>query len=322
MYFHISAKKRHSKTGISIGGVEKFAWYLNKAIPDLQVVAFEDHPEWIKNGGLPDYRKAELLNKWLLESGTVGASDTVIVDGYWGLGLEGRVDRLISVCHGSYAGRYIQSLIYPWGEVVAEVEMNAQKEMWDAHGVEIVAVGKESAQELHTIGVTNDITVIYHGIDLDVYKPGSDRVCKMHAATSPRKGADLISLLNKEGYEIEFMSERSGRFEREAKRLGEAIVLVAPTRHEGNSYLLIEALACNTPLLTYATGLATEMDDRCGIVTGDLHGANLIRWLDTMEGMWDRFDARGWALENCRYGNFEKSWRTYLGYTCSNLHEG
>jgi len=305
--FHISRFKRNDKNGIHLGGVEKFAHYLQMVFPDLQLVSWEDCPDRIENEDKPDYDKASILNGWLLEEGLVGSRDTVIVDGYWGLGLQGKVGRLISVCHGSYFGRYVQSLIYPWGETVDPYEIDAQEEAWSE--CEIVAVSESSWYELECLGLES--TVIRHGVPLDIFRPlGKERHCYMHAAGSLRKGVDLISLLYDEVPDIRPMNERSGRLEKEAARLNEAMVILAPTRHEGNSYFLIEALACGTPALSYATGLATELDERCGIVTGDLSGDN---WQNLIENTdWESFSPREWAEENGSLERFKKEWKSFL----------
>lgn len=310
MIFHISRFKRADKDGLHAGGVEKFAMYLGRAV-ELRQISWLDYPNWIQHNSLHDYDKALTLNEWLLESGTIGKEDVAIVDGYWGLGLEGKVARLISVCHGSYFGRLTQAMIYPWGGYVEKEDIDAQEELWRNPSCEIVCVAQEGVRELEQASILTTPTVIYHGIDLDVYKPlGKERKIIMHAATSARKGADLIKLLK---MPIEPMNEYSCIASREASRLNDARFLVAPTRHEGNSYLLIEALACGTPLITYTTGLAVEMSKQCGYITDDLSPYNLTRLITSMDE--SRFNPRGWAEEYCRYEDFEKKWREYLEYT-------
>jgi len=311
MIFHICKFKREDKDGIHLGGVEKFAMYLNRAIPELTKVSWPDYPQWTNKNALADFEKAQILNDWLLETGQLGKDSTVIVDGYWGRGLEGKVGRLISVCHGSYAGRLIQYMIYPWGENISNKEISEQEAIWRHEEVEVVSVSHESAREVAMIA-DKVSTVIRHGVDLDVYKPlGYERNCYMHAATSARKGIDVIDMMAKGfGTQVLAMGVKSGNMESEAKRLNQAIVLVAPSRHEGNTYLLNEAMACGTPVLTYATGFANELALKCGVVLDDLSPSAFKIALEKEN--WSAFDPRSWAEHFCDYETFAESWKEYI----------
>ena len=42
------------------------------------------------------YDLADNLNRWLADTGALNKDSVVVVDGYWGLGLQGKVKRLIS----------------------------------------------------------------------------------------------------------------------------------------------------------------------------------------------------------------------------------
>jgi len=312
-FAHISLLK--TKDG-GRGGVEVFGQYLQRAIPDLSLISFHDLSDWEAYSGEPDFEKAKSLNMWLLGNGIVGKDSTVVVDGYWGLGLEGKVGRLVSVCHGSYYGRFIQSQINPWGEVVDMRDVEAQFEMWNHPNVEVVCVALESQRELEKAGIENT-RVIYHGVDLEIYKPQGNGNIWMHAATSPCKGLDIIEQLNlvDDVPYVHFMDERSGDPVRKARRLNEAKALIAPTRHEGNAYVLIEALACGLPLITYETGLACEMDKRCGLITDDLSVWNFMRLMGEFgphEFGSDGYAPREWAEEMCGFDAFAAEWREYL----------
>lgn len=311
MIYNISIHKRLDKNGTHCGGVEKFAMYLKRAVPELKLISWADYPKWLQVKE-PDYIKAEILNEYLLSEGILGKDSTVIVDGYWGLGLPGEVERVISVVHGSYFGRLIQSQIYPWGEIVRMDEVEEQLSFWGRDDVDVVCVAKESERELKLAGIDKDLTTIYHGIDLEVFKPISEGTCIMFAATSARKGYDVVNALqNVFKIPLEHMSEFSGVLKREARRLNHAKMLVAPTRHEGNSYLLIEALACGVPLITYATGLALEMDNRCGYIIDDISPSNIARLIDILKE--EKLSPREWAEEFCSFERFRLEWRRYLG---------
>lgn len=311
---HISLFKRRDAAGLHNGGVEQLGEYLHRALPALELFSWADFPMWQRYSDRQDYQKAEMLNEWLLDSGLLDNSSTVITDGYWGTGLEGKVGSLISVVHGSYFGRFLQAQISPWGEIVGGDHIEAQIEHWKHPQVEIVCVSKESAIELAKAGIEKDVEIIYHGVDLDVYSPSHDGVVLMHGATSTRKGLDILQAINQidESISIVPMNEFSGIPEEKANRLNDAIAFIAPTRHEGNAYMLLEALACGIPLIAYETGLACEMDERCGLFTDDISPQNFIRLIHRFRQDPDLFSPREWAEENCSYEKFAGDWRSYL----------
>lgn len=312
--YHIS----RFKPGEGGGGVEQFAAYLKRAVPDLTCIGLSDYPQRdaiLKDENIyGEYEYAENLNHWLLGSGALNESSTVIVDGYWGLGLQGKVKRLISVCHGTYWGRFVQAQVSSWGEIVGFDNVDAQKDMWESEGVEIVAVSDESAREVHThCDTKHNICVILNGVDTDILcvQPGAHMGAFMHAATSYRKGlGEIRSLITDHNIGIELMGP-CPTLEDKANRLNEALVFVSPTHHEGNAYVLLEAMACDVPVLTYATGISNLLDERCGIVTDDLAPQNLARILRKFQP--DQYHPRDWVLENATFEKFAEDWREFLG---------
>ena len=310
-YHHIARYKPSEGSG----GVERFSSYLKQAVPEMELLSFEDYPDRnIIGDQLPDYDLAANMNAWLLDTGALGKDSVVVVDGYWGLGLQGKVKRLISVCHGSYWGRFVQSQISSWGEIVGYDHVDAQTEMWESSHVEVVAVCQESKREvLDSCNPSHDPVVIYHSVDWDILKPMdySGRKVWMHASVSNRKGYDIVNaLIVDHNIRAELMGS-CPTLESKAKRLSEAVVLIAPTRHEGNAYVLLEAMACGVPVITYLTGLAHEFDDRCGIVTDDISPANFARLIRGFRP--ENHDPRAWMMEYGGPANFRTNWRNFLG---------
>lgn len=311
-YAHISLLK---PTEYTTGGVQVFQEHLQRAVPDLLLISWSDYGGHLSCKGLKDFEKARVLNEWLLGQGIVDEETVVICDGYWGLGLEGKVVRLISVVHGSYFGRFLNSQIHPWGEFVGIDQIDAQFEVWKNPEVEVVCVSKESMRELVIAGLdTSRATVIHNGVDLDVYSPFHVAPgALMHAATSNRKGLDIIRAIMaiEPSIKIIGMNVRSGKATEKAARLNQAMCLISPSRHEGNAYLLLEALACGTPLIAYETGLVPEMDARCGLFTDDIAPNNFVRMISRFDEA--NHSPREWAEENCSIKQFIKEWREYLG---------
>lgn len=311
---HVSLLRRNGPDGVNLGGVEEFCVYLQRAVPGMAAISWADYPDHARYD-VPDYEKAEVLNSWLLSTGYLDSSSTVVVDGYWGRGLEGKVGRLISVCHGTYYGRLIAHQVSPWGEIVGMDHVEAQYDTWRDERVETVAVSVDSLHELKLLGLDGEL--IHHGVDLEVLRPTKrkNRVF-MHAATSARKGADMIeAIMQLSGCHVDVFGDSSGTLEGKAKRFGQAKALIAPTRHEGNAYLLIEALACGVPLFTFTVGLALEMDARCGFITDDISPHSLAREMLRFDELSKHFAPREWAEENCNFDGFARRWREYLGVT-------
>lgn len=316
-YFHISLFKTRDAAGVHRGGVEQFGMYLQRAIPDLRLLSWPDYPHWKEYGEYADYEKAQILSHWLLDERVLDKDSVVLTDGYWGMGLEGRVGRLISVVHGTYYGRFMQHQIHQWGEIVGMDHVEAQREHWKNEHVEPVAVSLDTYGELITMGI-GSVPCIRHGVDAEVYKPivMPGGRCWMHAATSNRKGLHLIPQIEQlSGMQIEPMNEFSGMAENKAARLNAARALIAPTMHEGNSYLLLEALACNIPVLTFKTGLAWEMDHRCGLITDDVAPHSIANAMLTWDNWGHHCEPREWLLNRSSIESFEKKWREFLEIT-------
>lgn len=323
-YTHISLWKEKDAAGLHGGGVEVFAGYLQRAIPELELLSLPDHPEWEglyqdmlsadPDSHLRDWQVAEIYCDWLARENVVDENTVVICDGFWGRGLQGKVARCISVVHGTYWGRWLRSIQSPWGETVPMDFVDAQLDMWNDERTEIVCCSKQCVYELQWAGV--DYTrarVIAHGVDTEAYRPYGEPRIFMHAATDARKGCDIVNVVQHfEGCPpFEFMDEHSGVPENKARRLSEAIALVAPTRHEGNAYVLLEAMACGVPLITYATGLAAnEMDARCGVILDDLAPVNILRTM--LEFNRQLYSPREWVLENATFERFAEEWKEFL----------
>lgn len=323
-YVHISLWKPEDAAGLHNGGVEVFAGYLHRAVPEMELLSLPDHPDWRElydamlvdqqSSHLRDWQVAEIFCDWAVKERVVDENTVVVYDGFWGRGLQGKVARTISVVHGTYWGRWLRHIQAPWGELVPADFVAAQLDMWNDERTEIVCCSEQCIHELQWAGVDyTRATLIHHGIDMEVYRPYGEPRVFMQAATSVRKGSDIIDqIIHFEGCPpLEFMNEHSGIPESKARRLSEAIALVAPTRHEGNAYVLLEAMACGVPLITYATGLAAnEMDERCGVIVDDMAPVNYLRKM--LEFDRSLYSPREWVRENAGYEQFAREWKEYL----------
>lgn len=314
---HISKYKRFSRLGTHTGGVAKHAWYLQQAIPELEIYAWGDFPKWQEHDLAQEWEQAPLLSEWLLKNGLVGKDTIAIVDGWWGMGLEGKVARLISVCHGSYAGAMVEHLRNPWNNgFLLGQSVRHQEKFWKESGCEIVAVSPNAAGELRLL--TNlDSTIICNGIDLEVFHPskGKRKRGLILEATGghPAKGAHIVEALKRRGYQIEAHGIMDGNLEHEAKRWARAEIALLPSFYEGYSYALLEAMACGCIPVSYFTGLAATMIPFPGELTDDHHEVVFARLVDKVILEKERYGLPRQAVLEYNHGAFEDHWRNYLG---------
>jgi len=253
---------------------------------------------------------AELVSRKLIDENTV-----VIGDGFWVNGLQGKVARLISVCHGSYIGTAAEHEKHPFGEPhVAEWGL-IQEEIWKDERVEVVSVSKRAAQELETMCDITVDAIIQHGLPLDIYLPNNhaNRRLILHVATSSRKGNDMLPLLS-DRFKMEQLGfAQTGIIKEEAELWQRGGIFFMPTHYEGASYALLEAMACGLVPVTYATGQACDLPCGAGEVTDDYHEHNFIMMLERVQEYYSQYFPREWAWENADFGTFRRGWRKYLG---------
>jgi len=316
---HVSLFKRVEQDGtFHGGGVEKFAEYLKRCFPEMGIFSLADCT--VPTEKRRDVDRAEHLNTWLLDQGLIDKNTVVIGDGFWVHGLEGEVARLVSICHGSYWGMALEHEREPWGDTWIGDWALDQERIWKQAEVEVVAISKRSAQELETTcGVLCD-AVIPHGIDLEIYVPGTpvkDKI--LHVAVSERKSASMVAILSR------FHEEYSGFAPFDIEQLGYAKtfygeadlwkrgeIFLAPTKYEGNSYALLEAMACGLIPVAYKTGYVFDLPDGVAETTDDCNTNNFAQMLGyVMENKAD-YIPREYAEEYFSLQRFSGAWEAYL----------
>jgi hypothetical protein len=182
------------------GGVEQFARDLRDTFGEVEFLNYHvsSEPPWVTA------RRANEIN---LVSEAISEDDIVIADGYYGLGLAGKVKRLIIVCHGSYAGMLREFSINPtpsYGNSRAWL-LQAEKAQARAYfDGEVVSVSQHAAMELKEI-YDLDSTVILNGVDASEFCPGTPvdgRVFVEVAGGDERKGCDTIEAIKELGIQI------------------------------------------------------------------------------------------------------------------------
>lgn len=318
-YAHISCYKRSE----SLGGVAKFGMHLERAIPELVHFSWSDSPRYDDVRGVSeDWKKAQELNGYLLSEGLVGPETTAIVDGFWGMGLAGKVKRLVSVVHGTYFGHALATEINPvWDAESILALAQKQVEFWNQEGVETVAVGSQVAREFKMqVGRWPDM-VIPHGVDTEVFKPDPgrvipNRVIHVAGAGQTHKGADLIPLVQEllgDEIELVYLGVHTGEEADEAAAWQTAAVAFFPSRYEGNPYAWLEAMSCGVPIVAYMTGLGRDLPLYCGKIVDDYHPQAFARAIENVLAYREKYRGpRRWIEKNATRAQFEQKWREFL----------
>jgi len=293
---HLSWLKRDAPDN-SLGGVEKFASYLRLVLGRsghaCQLVAWSDFPSRQKCERLANPDKALVLGSWAeaeLEF------DVAVSDGYWGLGITRH--KVLPVVHGTWAQFHLNMGGSPW----LNAEVQAQYQAFTAPNTFPVACSPASARELLEHHRRAPYRTILHGVDLQEFRPQKDsradgRPIVLHAATNPKKGREIIPAIARElgqDYRVEFLNAGAGQ---EALAFQRGDVFLHPSRHEGNAYALLEAMATGLPIVTSSVGLFESIEP--GLVGPVLpYTATVSQWTDGVREAWEKRIAYGRAARS------------------------
>lgn len=283
----VSSSKRSSG---HLGGVPKYNWYLQRAI-----------------GGdilLPEEFAAK-KNQY----------DILIADGHFaGMGLPQQ--KKISVAHGilhEFLVRNKGNIQDPWNRL--------QLETWKDPSIITVAVAPSVDKYLYKYINKHAHAVILTGIDINEFQPNefsrSTDQLVIHAAndfnkTSFSKLDEIISLNKKlNTFKFSYLNATTGQ---ESLKYNTGRYFLQPSNYEGNSYALLEAMACNLPIVASNVGLLEDID-------ASLLG-KVIPWTSTAEQFlnalhevsfnYDKYKPREYILEYATFDKFKNSWESLL----------
>lgn len=290
------------------GGVAIFARNLADAVPDLK---FLYHGEINR-----PWESVERINRKYLEDGAINAEDVVIADGYYGAGLSGKVDKLIVVCHSTYAGWLRDNLVWPTGDRGASLAWlamaaEAQEPVYRSADA-VVSVCGSAWNELWRF-YRVDSRTIFNGVDTSVFVPGddlpNDEIVSV-AGADVNKGADIVTSLHvrhdKKINELGFDGLKQDRWLKHG-------IAVFPSRHEGGSFAQLEAMATNRKIVAAKTGfLDVDVPDRYFWGTRDIYHGTFNRLIDKAIDSPGR-NPREWLIGYADIDVFRRTWRKYLG---------
>jgi len=321
---HVSWLKRDDG---ELGGVEKFAAYLRVALQErgwaVAVISWNDFPQAAKFAQISNPDKALILGRWL-DGPTFGmAYDVAVSDGYWGLGITSHP--VVPVVHGTWAEFHTRMGLRP------TLEVQRQGEAFNAPNAFPIACSAAAAREVRRHHGRVVTATILHGIDLaayhppapDAYPPDPPPWVVLHAASNEKKGLRLIPqvghLLGPD-YDLQYLNAGLGQ-EPVAFRRGH--LFLHPTRHEGNAYATLEALATNLPVVTTRSGIFEDIpytpDGQTAVgftlpitATPEQYASAIRQTCARLQSGYWGHRPRGWAEQNANMTAFADAWDTAL----------
>jgi glycosyltransferase involved in cell wall biosynthesis len=296
------------------GGVPKWAWYLKRALDEgghtVRHYAWRDYPAWRRHDDAPEHEKARQLCAYLMRDADLPQGyDHIIADGFWAIGLPDDAPVTV-VCHGTWAG-----LAAACGGVDREL-IAAQGEAYRRFPV--VAVSPAAARQVARYHGARAAAIIPNGVDLSVFRPAArrpnDRPVVLYAGRGYAKGEDIVrevARLLDGAVSIEYLDAPLGM---EARAFQRGDVLLLPSRHEGDSYALKEALACGLPAAASTVGaLEDERSREMGEVAAGFEPADYCAALERVLANRGGYQPRRWAEKQARFEVFAEQWMRYLG---------
>ena len=253
-----------------IGGVQVFTRDISNILKErgheVDVVGVESLPQIPKKG--LEKAVGDHFNK-LNEKRSY---DVVLCNGEFGYTVEH--PRAINIFHGNYYGYAIALKGLVPDEVTEERMRRAELQKISAQGKYVVTVSNASERQLEDFGISVD-QVISNSVDTSLFFPEQDSNIGMHALALARgryyeKGFDVLKRLAEKGIKMRLFSDRKLDFpnvdnhdtlDNENLRVeyNKAQVLLFPSKFEGGSLTVLEAMACGCPVITTPTGYGHDI---------------------------------------------------------------
>ena len=284
-----------------------------------------------------EWEAAAVLAAWLVNTKKVTKDDIIIADGFWGERFSMWNYNVISIAHGIWSHltkEDVDAGKQPEFPVQNAFQVKHRRDHL-ARGGKIVAVSDFIADQMR-LQWGFESHVINNAIDLDKYKRPKSRMPNwtdsrlvIHGVTNANKGFEHIeavkkALLNDDVWLLDEAAEKLELPKYEA--LANADLVVQPSAYEGNSYFVLETLACDVPIVAYNVGLLNSITEQCkkaGIpccigcvidrrLRSPEETAKVTKWiLDSVTRERSLYNPRQVA-ELYSVQNFHREWRLYL----------
>lgn len=317
------------------GGVPRFNRDIHSAFPGSVHYSWWDVAQTMhvdpNAQNIPEWDKAKILGYWLLGTGRVTEKDVVIADSFWASNLE-HLPYCISHQHGNWSHTTfedVQKRIPPEFPLHARIQEDFRRRYLKA-GRKLTTVSQFIADQMK-LQWGFESTVINNGIDCQKFKPAERRMERkrpivIHFTTTSNKGFDHIEFVkNNVNADVWLLDEAEQQLRLpKYEALAQADLVVHPSAHEGNSYAVLETLACGVPIIGYDVGLLYQLrneghgldfghilyrSDRSPQKTADVVAAELPYYSSWK--MRTRYNARQFAqLHSIQ--NFSSTWQRYV----------
>jgi glycosyltransferase involved in cell wall biosynthesis len=224
---------------------------------------------------------------------------------------------VISVVHGTWT-----EFIY---RNTNKLETNGEQDiMWHRKNLKTVAVSNSAAKYLLIHHGVKADKIILNGVDTEIFKPLNLKRQKgmkpvvIHCARDYNKDSQgkfqkIQDLLCCSFNFIFLHNEEEGK---EYFKYNQADIALQCSNYEGNSYFMLEAMACGLPVVASETGLF-EDTNFTGYKIGEIlpYTASAENYADAiLQACFniDHINTRKWILENATFDIWAKQWKDFL----------
>jgi len=338
---------QYNSSGIK-GGVETFNDYLIRVFPDIMVFDYNSSISYSRLSNIryipffEEPKRALVCAKHFLKLHRKLDFDIVFSNGMfgWYLTLKKINIPMINIFHGNYAGFADHCIEKRNLNYYITKYQNGTFEKVSGKKKRVVSVSKFVKEQIKKYYGLNS-TVIHNGIDVEQFKPISKEYAR-EMLNLPRdshigifvgrpeyaKGFDIILELSELNKQINFLciSDRAIdirnkniiiRFQIQNEELykyySASDFLIFPSRFEGCSYVPLEAMACNLPVIASKTGLFYEINSpEIGAVISTWNAIDYSNAIKKVLQNPDKFKPRNFIKKNFSFGIFEKRYKNFV----------
>ncbi|HLC92847.1 MAG TPA: glycosyltransferase family 4 protein [archaeon] len=272
-------------------GVETYNQYLKKIFPGLEIIGYETvRPsafEWFSP--LKEPLKANAIGSYVKENIGKLRPGLVITNGMYGWSLTERDTNcpIVNISHGGFVGLALNAIRKTTLEFYRTMIVYSFFEKLSAKNASVVVANSHLTMELNKKYYGVGSTVIHNPVDTKTFAPTGKKKARKKLGLPEgkkiglfvgrqeyQKGFDLFEKIARMRPEICFISitfpkTRSGMINitgalaKNRKELAlyysAADFVLFPSRFEGFGFVPIEALSCNTPVISSDVGVVKEL---------------------------------------------------------------
>ena len=274
------------------GGVALHAEHLKLAFPNAKHITSRN----TQHQHLHPQARTMAVGMNAEASGLIKPDDIVIADGTWAIALSNQ-KRVAVVVHGLYAGWFGES--NPWARL--------QKEYFP--GKNLIAVSEFVEWELNQYTNLVSHQIIDNAVDTSVFTPSPQKDLVVGIVASQGKMEKYKPII--EAVRREFpVVDIKGVWPNDISRgLHQVSVFLHLSEHEGNSYAILEAMACNLPVVGTNTGLLWERDHQFGGIIHDVTAESVLGHIRHVYNNRESYRNREYVEEHHSLPRFIGSWR-------------